>query len=185
MCAQRRLKISLGSLIRVLAVRMKKHWVLSYPLSVQRRLIRLGGCPGLSESSLGAQSFCWFCHEAARYQGDSPSPTLIVTLLPSTVGAIMPFDRLALHTVPLSTWYVSTSENIIMRLWHFSSSVNSFFKRARTVGLDTEFLIGPFVYFHTSCAGLPELSLVAYVISTIRPKKKKKKKMCVFQISAL
>ena len=33
------------SLIRVLAVRMEKAWVLSYPLSAQRRL-RLGGCPG-------------------------------------------------------------------------------------------------------------------------------------------
>ena len=28
------------------AVCMKKHWVLSYPLSSQRRLIRLGRCPG-------------------------------------------------------------------------------------------------------------------------------------------
>ena len=36
------------SLIRVFAVRMKKAWVLSYPLSAQRRL--------WSESSLGAQS---------------------------------------------------------------------------------------------------------------------------------
>ena len=34
------------SLIRVFAVRMKKAWVLSYPLSAQRRLIRLGGSPG-------------------------------------------------------------------------------------------------------------------------------------------
>ena len=31
--------------------------VLSYPLSAQLRLIRLGGCPGWSESSLGAQHF--------------------------------------------------------------------------------------------------------------------------------
>ena len=29
-------------------------------------LIRLGGCPGRSESSLGAQPHCWFCHEAAH-----------------------------------------------------------------------------------------------------------------------
>ena len=29
-------------------------------------MIRLGGCPGQSESSLGAQSFRWFCHEAAH-----------------------------------------------------------------------------------------------------------------------
>ena len=45
---------------------MKKAWVLSYPLSAQRRLIRLGGCPGWSESSLGAQLLCWFCHVAAH-----------------------------------------------------------------------------------------------------------------------
>ena len=53
-------------LIRVFAVRMKKPWVLSYPLSPQLRLIRLGACPGWSESSLGTQSFCWFCHEVAH-----------------------------------------------------------------------------------------------------------------------
>ena len=53
------------SLIRVFAVCMKKAWVLSYPLSAQQTLIRLGGCPGWSESSLGAQSFCWFCHVVA------------------------------------------------------------------------------------------------------------------------
>ena len=29
-------------------------------------LIRLGGCPGWSEASLGAHSFCWFCHVAAH-----------------------------------------------------------------------------------------------------------------------
>ena len=54
------------SLIRVFAVCMKKAWVLSYPLSAQWRLIRLGGCPGWSKSSLGAQSLCWFCHVVAH-----------------------------------------------------------------------------------------------------------------------
>ena len=54
------------SLIRVFTVRMKKAKILSYPLSAQRRLrsawasaktlIRLGGCPGWSESSLGAHA---------------------------------------------------------------------------------------------------------------------------------
>ena len=38
----------------VFAVCMKTAGVLSYPLSPQRRLIRLGGCLGWSESSLGA-----------------------------------------------------------------------------------------------------------------------------------
>ena len=50
------------SLIRVFAVRMKKAWVFSYPISAQRSL----WCPGWSESSLGAQSLCWFCHVAAQ-----------------------------------------------------------------------------------------------------------------------
>ena len=54
------------SLIRVFAVHMKKAWVLCYPLSTQWWLIRLGGCPGWSKSSLGAHSFCWFCHVAAH-----------------------------------------------------------------------------------------------------------------------
>ena len=47
------------SLIRVFAVCMKKSWVPCYPLNAQRRLISLGGFPGWSESSLGAQSLCW------------------------------------------------------------------------------------------------------------------------------
>ena len=55
-------QISLGIRLvwSVFAVRIKKAWVLSYPLSARRRLIRLGGCPGWSESSLSAQSLCWF-----------------------------------------------------------------------------------------------------------------------------
>ena len=59
-------KTQMLRLIRVFAVRMKKPWVLSYPLSAQRRLIRLGGCRGWSESSLGAHSLCWFCHVVAQ-----------------------------------------------------------------------------------------------------------------------
>ena len=49
------------SLIRVFTVRIKNACVLRYPLSAQRR-----GCPGWSESSLGAHSLCWFCHEVAH-----------------------------------------------------------------------------------------------------------------------
>ena len=32
-----------------------------------KTLIKLDRCPGWSESSLGAQSFCWFCHEVAQF----------------------------------------------------------------------------------------------------------------------
>ena len=59
MCAQQRLRSAWASArsIRVFAARMTKVWVLRYPLSAQRRLlIRLGGCPGWSESSLSAQA---------------------------------------------------------------------------------------------------------------------------------
>ena len=61
-------QISLGirPVWSVFAVCMKKYWALSYPLSAQRRLTRQGGCPGWSESSLGAQPFCWFCHVVAH-----------------------------------------------------------------------------------------------------------------------
>ena len=59
MCAQR----------RVFAFRMKKAWILSHPLSAQRRLIR-------PESSLGAHSFCWFCHEAAQISTKVAGPRI-------------------------------------------------------------------------------------------------------------
>ena len=68
MCAQRRLRSAWASDQSAQSLRCphEKARVLSYLLSAQRRLIRLGGCPGWSESSLGAQSFCWFCHEVTQ-----------------------------------------------------------------------------------------------------------------------
>ena len=62
----------LPSLIRVFAVCMYKAWVLSYPLSARQRLISLGGCPGWSESSLGAHNILlvlsWGCsHDKQRF----------------------------------------------------------------------------------------------------------------------
>ena len=44
------------SLISVFTVHLKKARVLNYPLSAQQRLIRLGGCPVWSQSSLGAHA---------------------------------------------------------------------------------------------------------------------------------
>ena len=54
------------SLIRVVAVRMKKPQVLSYPLSAQRRLWSDWADAQADLSSLGAEQFCWFCHKAAQ-----------------------------------------------------------------------------------------------------------------------
>ena len=63
------------SLIRVFAVRMKKPWVLSYPLSAPisyplsgcQSIRPVWGCPVWSETSLGAHSFCWFCPVVAHF----------------------------------------------------------------------------------------------------------------------
>ena len=54
-----------SSLIRVFAVRMKKAWVLSYPLSTQRRLDQTGRMPRLICLRWAHIPFCWFCHKAA------------------------------------------------------------------------------------------------------------------------
>ena len=55
------------SLIRVFAVRMKKAWVLSYPMSAQRRLWSDWADTQADLSLRWAHMpFCWFCHEAAH-----------------------------------------------------------------------------------------------------------------------
>ena len=66
------------SLIRVFVVRMKKAWMLSYPISAQRRLIRLGGCPGWSESSLGAHAILLVLSCRGSYKRVTWNNTLIV-----------------------------------------------------------------------------------------------------------
>ena len=55
------------SLIRVFAVRMKKHWDLSYSLSVQRNLwsVRADAQADLKRR-WAHMSFCWFCRAAAQ-----------------------------------------------------------------------------------------------------------------------
>ena len=62
-----KIPISLG-IPQVYAVRMKIHCILSYPLSTQRRLIRLGRCSGWSESYLGACHFVGFVMLRLIYQ---------------------------------------------------------------------------------------------------------------------
>ena len=51
------------SLIRVFAVRIGSLATIKHTV---KTLIRLGRCSGWSESSLGAQPHCLFCHEAAQ-----------------------------------------------------------------------------------------------------------------------
>ena len=64
MCAKRRLRSAWASESSLSAWRSLGPWL---PIEgTAKTLIRLDGCPGWSETSLGAQSFCWFCHEAAH-----------------------------------------------------------------------------------------------------------------------
>ena len=56
----------LPSLIRAFSVRMKKAWVLSYPLSTQRRLIRLADAQADLRLRWAHMLIWWFCHEAAQ-----------------------------------------------------------------------------------------------------------------------
>ena len=61
-----RLAKTLSSLIRVFAVRMKKAWVLSYPLRAQRRLCSDWVDAQADLSLRLAHSFRWFCHVVAQ-----------------------------------------------------------------------------------------------------------------------
>ena len=54
--SDQRLRCALNGLLRTQAFFMR----------TAKTLIRLGGCPGWSESSLGAHSLCWFCQIAAH-----------------------------------------------------------------------------------------------------------------------
>ena len=63
-----------SSLIRVFVVRMKKAWVLNYPLSTKRRLWS-DWASAQAELRLrrAHNPFCWFCHEVAQYgYGNNP-----------------------------------------------------------------------------------------------------------------
>ena len=69
MCAQRRLRSAwaVTQSIRVFAVRMKKAWVLSFPLSIQRRLWSDWADARLIRVFAGRTSFCQFCNMAAHF----------------------------------------------------------------------------------------------------------------------
>ena len=69
MCAQRRLISALASAQSDQSLCCPHEKSLGPKLPVEctaKTLIRLGGCPGWSESSLGAHAICWFCHAVAH-----------------------------------------------------------------------------------------------------------------------
>ena len=69
LCGQRRLRSAWASAQSDQSLRYALNgWlrVQAFFMQTAKTLIRLGGCPGWSESSLGAHSLCWFCHEVAH-----------------------------------------------------------------------------------------------------------------------
>ena len=105
-------------LIRVFAVRMKKPWALSYPLSAQRRLW-LDWADAQADlsllTSLGAESFCWFCHEAAQI----PSSSLLFATI---LGNLQIFPVPTTHPI-----HDKTSPNVVWKCgasFSFSSPVS-------------------------------------------------------------
>ena len=68
-CDQRRLRSAWASTQSDQSLRCPHEESSGPYLPIERTtktLIRLGGCPGWSESSLGAQSLCWFCRVVAQ-----------------------------------------------------------------------------------------------------------------------
>ena len=68
-CAQRSLRSAWASAQSDQSLRCPHEETLGSYLPIQctaKTLIRLGGCPGWYESSLGTHSFCWFYHIAAH-----------------------------------------------------------------------------------------------------------------------
>ena len=70
LCTQRRLRSAWASAQSDQSLCCPHEESLASYLPIERiakTLISLGGCPGWSESSLGAQSFCWLCQEVAHF----------------------------------------------------------------------------------------------------------------------
>ena len=69
LCTQRRLRSAWASAQSYQSICCLHEESLGPWLPTERTvktLIRLDGCPGWSESSLGTHSFCWFCHVVAH-----------------------------------------------------------------------------------------------------------------------
>ena len=94
----------------------------SFFMRTEKTLIRLSGCPGWSGSSLGAHSFCWFCHGLA------------VQLIYDPLGHIL--NRRECHKYLENNEFVRTSERPYpKKKYNFVNSFNvkTAFKRYNKV----------------------------------------------------
>ena len=124
-----------------------------------------GWMPRWSESSLGAQSFCWFCHEGAH-----------LLVWPFLGFFISVLSKNWTH-LTICSWNEPAHE--IMAFFVLRKLILQMCMRSHPEELDVWFLVGPFVTFHTSCvwtvkalarlcrcAGLPELRRSPMWLST-------------------
>ena len=73
LCAQRRLRSAWASAQSEQSSLSAWRKLRSLPINrTAKTLIRLGECPGWSESSLGAHSLCSFCHVTAHILNNNP-----------------------------------------------------------------------------------------------------------------
>ena len=77
-------------------------------------LIRLGGCSVWSESSLGAQSFCWFCHVATQ---------LFITIQTMWMGSDYHRIISAFSENPLYVYIKKEIDFCFLWIYHFPFSV--------------------------------------------------------------
>ena len=168
-----------------IAVRMRKHWALITYWAHSKTLIRLGGCSGWSESSLGAHDILLVlsCGGSQVYPYFSTLP-----LGREKDCGLWSWDSLEIVSRFFFCFFFKFKLNIkfnepsheIMVLFVLRKLILQTRMRSHPVGLDVWYLVWHFFYFHTShvrtakalarlrgCAGSPEPSLVAYVISTI------------------
>ena len=98
------------SLIKVFAVRMMKACihVLSYIMSAAQRLIRHGGCPGVSESSLGAHAiFLGFVMRWLEYESKMHKICLIFTYNTQRDCNLYQWLLFRFSKVPFNLYYLS------------------------------------------------------------------------------
>ena len=88
--------------------------------------IRLGGCPGCSESSRDAHSFCWFCHKAAyilqSLYNTTHFNTVLVITRPGLCSQMVIFLQFLYKIIPLKhgifiTWSSSLDPKWDCPVW--------------------------------------------------------------------
>ena len=157
----------------------------TYRIYEQRRLRR--ACASVqSHQSLGCSLTQYReLEEASDKKGGNLAP-------PDSCAGAFEGTQMALHLRSIFSWVGSLIDlqgvpqsmiepcHEIMVLFFLRKLILQTHKCSHPIGLDVWFLVGPFIYFHTSCvqtakalarlrrcAGSPEPSLVAYVFSTI------------------